>query len=687
MRLPWLQNLLARRRRTRHKPLLRVPFIGREAVLATLDDCLRQATEGGQVFAALQGPAGSGKSALLEELMARRCQTSAALLVPMNAADCLLAQDVFASLLAGLRSRSQQIMQRMYRDTRRLRSLKGLDWDDADFTRMIAGTDRARTGQGAAPLASLLARVRQHPWATGAAVALDKLNRAGEAAGQNPQEGWADLMKRMRDHIETGKAVLVVVIDQVDGIRDLPADEVQAEPIQAVWATLAEALRQARMPALVVWAGPAEGVEPVRQALSGEMALTTCTLEPLAGEEGERLRQQLARCLPSAIRVPWRKALDEARDPRPPTWLFLAAAAAAAEDGAPQALRDLLQDDADALVSRIVRRIARDHPDAAALWDELLEAWAFLPPGKQVGVEEFMIRCADDAASPDPATLRAGIEKLLGQGVRYGLLHHDPYGMRYITGHTGIQASLQAFLHPDPAARRQRARVRRLAAAILSCVHEGQRARLPALAGLVEAVASADDALWNLTLLTPFRRLLATCGVAERQRMATALGGFSSPLAVALLRFMLHDAEGRVRSAAVQSLADLALPQTAAVLIEALADGNSDVRWIATRALGDLSGANVVDALIPMLTDEDNEVGRIAAEALGRQADRRAVPHLIAALRESYPLLRERAALALGRLADARAVSALRDLLDDDNPQVRRSAERALRRITENSGQ
>ena len=343
MRLPWLQNLLARRRRTRHKPLLRVPFIGREAVLTELDARLRQAAGGEQVFVVLQGPAGSGKSALLEEFMARRCQTSAALLVPVNAADCLLAQDVFASLLAGLRSRSQQIMQRTYRDTRRLRSLKGLDWDDADFTRMIAGTDRAQTGQSAAPLASLLARVRQHPWATGAAVALDKLNRAGEAAGQNPQEGWADLMKRMRDHIETGKAVLVVVIDQVDGMRDLPADEVQAEPIQAVWAALAEALRQARMPALVVWAGPAEGVEPVRQALSGEMELTTCTLEPLAGEEGERLRQQLARCLPSAIRAPWRKALDEARDPRPPTWLFLAAAAAAAEDGAPQALRDLLR--------------------------------------------------------------------------------------------------------------------------------------------------------------------------------------------------------------------------------------------------------------------------------------------------------------------------------------------------------
>ena len=680
MRLPWVQSLLARGR-TRHKPLLRVPFIGRETTLTELHACRRRAADGERVLVVLEGPAGSGKSALLEEFMARHCQSAAVLLVTVNAADCLLAQDVFASLLTGLRTRSQQIIERVYRDTRRLRSLKGLNWDDAEFTRMIAGTDRAQTGQSAAPLASLLTRVRQHPWAAGAATALDKLNRAGEATWRNPQERWAEAIGSMRDRIEAGKAVLVVIIDQVDEVQDLPAGTVQAEPAHADWTDFVETLNQARMPTLVVWAGAAEAVEPIRQTLSRGAALMTYTLEPLAGEQWEHLRQQLVRCLPSAIRAPWREALDEAHV-RSPAWLLLATAAAAAEDGAPQALRDLVRDDTDALVGRIVRRIARNHPDAAALWDELLEAWAFLPPSKQVGVEEFMIRCTDDASPPDPAALRAGIEKLLGQGVRYGLLHHDPYGMRYVTGHTGIQAALQSFLHPDPTARRQRRRTRRLAGAILSCVHEGQSAQLPALAGLVDTVAPADDGLWNAVLLAPFRRLLATCGVVERQRMATALGGFSSPLAVALLRFMLHDAEGRIRSAVVQSLADVALPQTVAVLIEALADDNSDVRWIATRALGDLTGAAAVDALIPMLTDEDKEVGRIAAEALGRQADRRAVPHLIAALRESYPLLRERAALALGQLADQRAVSALHDLLADDNPQVRRSAERALSRFS-----
>lgn len=681
MRLPWLPNLLARGRRARHKPLLRASFIGREAVLATLDGCLRQATEGEQVFVVLEGPSGIGKSALLEEFAARRCQSPAVLLVPVNASDCLLAQDVFAVLLAGLRARSQQIVQKVYRDTRRLRSLQGLNWDDADFTRMIAGAGREKTQQGAAPLASLLARARQHPWAVGAAAALQGLNRAGEAAAREPQQRWAEVAAALRDRIETGKAVLVAVIDQVDGARDLPAGSPPSEPVHAAWAALAAALQQTRMPTLVVWAGPAEAVAPVRQALPKEATLTTCALEPLGDEEWQRLRQHLTRCLPRASRAPWREALDAARNPRLPAWLFLATAAALAENGALQTLPDLVRDDTDALVGHIVRRIARDHPDGAARWHELLEAWAFLAPGKQVSVEDFMIHCADDDSSPDPAALRAGLEKLLGQGARYGLLHHDPYSMRYTTGHTDVQAALQAFRHPDPTVRRQRAEVRRLAAAVLAHVRQGQRARLAVLAGLVDTAAQADDDLWDLALLMPFRRLLATCGDVERQRMATALGGFSSPKAVAMLRFMLHDAEGRVRSAVAQSLADLALPQTVAALVEALADGNSDVRWIATRALGDLAGAAVVDALIPMLTDDDKEVGRIAAEALGRQADRRAVPHLIAAIRESYPLLREHAALALGRLADARAVPALRDLLADDNPQVRRSAERALNRL------
>ena len=637
--------------------------------------------DGGQAFVVLEGAAGSGKSALLEEFLARRCQSPAVLSLTLNAADFLLAEDLFLSLLAALQTTSQRITERMFRDTRRLRALKGLNWEEAEFTRVVAGTGAGQTGRGTAPPASLLARVRQHPWAAGAAVALEELKRAPEEAWLEPQQRFVDLMGTIRDRLEPSDAVLVVAIDQVRGTGHLPDDAAPTEFSQPDWGAFAGALMGSRMPSLVVWAGPAEGVEAVRRSMPPEATPTNCVLEPLADSEWGRLCQQVARCLPATLRTPWQEALDGAPDGRSVSRLFLAAAAAVAEDSGPQTPRELVSEEAEALVSRIVRRIARDHTDGASLWDEILDAWAFLPSSEQIGVEEIMIRCADDGERRDAADLRADIEKLLAQCVRYGLLHYDPYSASYTTGCTDIQASLQIFVHPDPGARRQWSKIRRLAAAILARARHGQRAQLAAMADLVGAAAKDDDDLWNRALLTPFHRLLTTCRVGERQRTALALGGLPSPLAVALLRTMLRDTEGRVRSAAVQSLADLSLPQATGVLVEALGDANSDVRWIATRALGDMSGAGVVNALIPMLTDEDNEVGRVAAEALGQQADARAVPHLIAALRENYPLLRESAALALGRLADKRALPALRDMLEDENLQVRKSARSALERL------
>jgi hypothetical protein len=277
---------------------------------------------------------------------------------------------------------------------------------------------------------------------------------------------------------------------------------------------------------------------------------------------------------------------------------------------------------------------------------------------------------------------RAGLETLLGECVRYGLLHYDPYAVRYTTGHSGIQEALQRLAYPVATVRQDMAKRRRLAATILHYVQQGERAVLGDVARIVEEDIGAEAReVLSSTLILPFRRLLPACDKSERQRMAAALGGFTSPLAVELLALMLRDEDGQVRSGVVQSLADLEGMQTLPALLVALKDSNSDVRWIATRALGQMVGAATVDALIPMLTDDDKEVGRIAAEALGQQGDSRAVPHLIAAMRESYPLLRESAALALGQLADRRALPALQEMLHDANRQVRQSAEKALSRL------
>ena len=138
MRLPRFDDFPTRRYRRRRKPFLRVPFVGREHLLATLDARLREATDGGQAFVVLEGPAGSGKSALLEEFLARRCRSTAVLPLVGECSGLPVAEDVFITLLVALQSRSRQITEKLFRDTRRLRTLKGLNWEEAEFTRVIA---------------------------------------------------------------------------------------------------------------------------------------------------------------------------------------------------------------------------------------------------------------------------------------------------------------------------------------------------------------------------------------------------------------------------------------------------------------------------------------------------------------------------------------------------------------------
>ena len=65
MRFPW--SLTSRRRQ--HKPLLQVPFVGQQAVLAALTTHLQAAQNGTVQCVTLTGQAGSGKSALLEEFI------------------------------------------------------------------------------------------------------------------------------------------------------------------------------------------------------------------------------------------------------------------------------------------------------------------------------------------------------------------------------------------------------------------------------------------------------------------------------------------------------------------------------------------------------------------------------------------------------------------------------------------
>ena len=697
MRFPW--SLTSRRRQ--YKPLLQVPFVGRQDILAAFATHLQAAQDGTVQCLTLTGQAGSGKSALLEEFMYLHCSKPGVLLLQLNAADCLLDYDVYRQLCTALQSHSEQILHKVYNATQRVRKTLALHWDEAEFRQVLASTDWSQPHEASrstpsmsraasTPLTPLLTSVQEHPWAIGAAAILGVSGRSvmGGTMQRVWKQRWGMFLRALRARHRPGEAVIVLVIDHMQ--PGTPAAMPAGTGASDDWQTFTTLTAAEQLPLLIIWAGTAAGLQPLHQALRGTMPLTEYHIEPLLDEDRQLFIRQAVRGLPRGLQTSWSQALTDAEDVTAvPAWYLLATtcAAAASQPSDMHHLASLVQADLATLVRQLVEAIRQRHPVQAPLFRQVLEACAFMPPGKQLVVDDLLPLCDFAGLDLDPATGRAYLEILLGQCARFGLLRYDPYTARYTLGHSAMQDALQDLVYPDVSACQQMARQRRLAAALFHHMQQGERVGLTALAEhIAETYGGAARELLAPLVAVPFRRLLPTCTREERQRIATTLGGFTSALAVDLIRLLIHDEDGQVRSSAVQSLADLACEEAVPVLLEALQDSNSDVRWIATRALGQRPGTTAVDALIPMLTDEDKEVGRVAAEGLGLQGDRRAVPHLIAAMRESYPLLRESAILALGQLADQRAIPALQDVLHDANQQVRRSAEVALARFAASAG-
>jgi len=137
MRFPW--SLTSRRRQ--HKPLLQVPFVGQQAVLAALSTHLQAAQNGTVQCVTLAGQAGSGKSALLEEFIFLHCTKPGVLLLQLNAADCLLDHEWYRQLCTVLQTHSEQILQKVYNATKGVRKTLALQWDEAEFRQVLASTD------------------------------------------------------------------------------------------------------------------------------------------------------------------------------------------------------------------------------------------------------------------------------------------------------------------------------------------------------------------------------------------------------------------------------------------------------------------------------------------------------------------------------------------------------------------
>ena len=150
MRFPWSSTS----RRRHYKPLLQVPFVGQQAVLTALATHLQTAQNGTVQCVTLTGQGSSGKSALLEEFMFLHCTRPDVLLLQLNAADCLLDHDVYRQLCTALQSNSEQILQKVYNATQRVRKTLALRWDEAEFRQVLASTDWAQLHE-ASPTSSV----------------------------------------------------------------------------------------------------------------------------------------------------------------------------------------------------------------------------------------------------------------------------------------------------------------------------------------------------------------------------------------------------------------------------------------------------------------------------------------------------------------------------------------------------
>src|SRR5215475_14524096 len=372
MRFPWSSTS----RRRHYKPLLQVPFVGQQAVLTTLATHLQTAQKGTVQCVTVTGQAGSGKSALLEEFIFRYCTKPDVLLLQLNAADCLLDHAVYRQLCAALQSHSEQILQKVYTATQRVRKTLALRWDEAEFRQVLASTDWAQLheasprtssvpGPASTPLAPLLVSMQEHPWAIGAAAVLGVSGRGG--AGSTMQRVWEQrwlmFLRALRARHRPGEAVIVLVIDQVPpGASGLTPGGMGAA---CDWQRFTTHTAAEQLPLLIVWAGPADGLQPIHQALRGAMPLTEYEIEPLVDEDQQHFIRQAVRSLPRRLQTPWSQALAAAGDVSVVPGRFLLAATCAATMSARpdvHSLASLVQADSAALVSQLIEMICQRHP-------------------------------------------------------------------------------------------------------------------------------------------------------------------------------------------------------------------------------------------------------------------------------------------------------------------------------------
>jgi hypothetical protein len=128
MRLPWSSESRRARRVRHNKALVQVPFLGREALLESLDAHLQAAQDGAPQYVVLEGVASSGKSSLLTELTLLRCRSAKYFVSRVNVDGCVSEWACLARLFDAMQDRSEAVLKRLYDDSKRIRKALSTDW-------------------------------------------------------------------------------------------------------------------------------------------------------------------------------------------------------------------------------------------------------------------------------------------------------------------------------------------------------------------------------------------------------------------------------------------------------------------------------------------------------------------------------------------------------------------------------
>ncbi len=380
-----------------------------------------------------------------------------------------------------------------------------------------------------------------------------------------------------------------------------------------------------------------------REELRGDCAWA------LGGVRGDRARARLVAVLRGGEHVlVKRRAVDALGRYRDKTAVAALAAVALADGGKPDSLRP----------RAIAALGATGHADAAAPLLTLLE---------RAGTEREALPIVRALGRTGAASARAPLTAMLDRArdprLRSALavalatvgdretastlvpLLDDPQPM---VQHAAIRA-LERRGRPDHAPA-VAAYARRLAAGLFARTgpeRSRDAARTVAEASLLDAafrtLLALDAARGEDVLTTAARRrdragtttgdvVVANALYRVRRTAIHGLGYTDSDEAAAFLAGSdgLGDSDGRLRAAAVRSIAVLGRPDAAPRILAILKDSRAEVRMAAARALGRLDDASAVAPLIGRLSDRHAQVRRLAAESLGYLAD----PAAIAPLRQ-----------------------------------------------------